>query len=341
VVPVALGAPSAASLLGRPVVVGPPIQPAAPPAASPTAAGTEIIWSIDGTLPGRVSRDDLESVGARMLELLAAFDKPARIEAEVGEGLMAMSRSGSKKVQIPSRVVNNHGDALHPRRLLNVAAHELTHPILRESLARRVPQAVALIENPPFVKEIQELLSSIDRPGVDVQAAMARLHLLGIEQKRVLWKGNLYKGYTELLADLVAVAALRDPRAIYKTMSSPKKSKVLYLIAERYRRFDRRFTKARIVRWRRDMKRYDALLNKGGTPDPYLLFAPARAWLWELLRGSIETQDPRLPLLLKALLEASAEETLRGFAELDAGGTPDPLALNESLLATFRARAGL
>lgn len=299
-----------------------------------------IAWRVEAPLLGGVTRGQLDDTAVKVLTLLREFDRPKVIGVEVsGEG-MALSISGSEKVSVAARVRNEQGEARHPRLVLNVLAHELTHPIMRESIHRRAPEATALLEKPEVAEKMQALMSRVGRDGEDTRALMAELRALSGELDRHLWKAHLLKGYDELMADLVAVIVSKDPRAVYRALASQRKNDPIYETSARHRRFDVAFTKARVEAWRRDMARLDRALGRGGKPDPYLAFAPARAWLWEHLRGKIETGNPALASDLKVLLEVMVSELRARTKEIDQAGSVDLLEVNRALVARFLGRTG-
>ena len=240
----------------------------------------------------------------------------------------------------------------HPSVNLNTLVHEYGHAIFEKNLANFSPiyrnLRDSLIEIAKEENRLNSDISTLNQhlrsekdtaEALDIQEHIAilrqELHQVEVLRETKMNHWNIRGAIHELFADIVAVTASKNPRALRETLENIeyRYQEHSSLIINLRDFADGRHHKNR-QRWNKDHAQI--VQNEG---DIYYAFLPARWEFWQIVKGRIDSPNFQKQVIEKAfnILERHLDSELKkSAADLRPSGFKNIEDLNNKIIEDFR-----
>ncbi|QLY24058.1 hypothetical protein [Bdellovibrio sp. KM01] len=308
----------------------------------------------------------LKSVDALLGDLAVPNGVHIKI-AEPGVGGL-YSRKTNDIIVMSSFLKYPSGKGNHPKYSTAILSHEYGHAIFDKNMRELSPSWNALeIESVTILersnKATKAYMDAIDTavrattPQEKAEAevvkskALEEMMAAGKRMSQLLKMRDVSSAYHELFADTVAVVRFQDPRIIFNALSGnalikdqlkyyqdPKtkeavkfSEKDLIRINIENRQFDKSWGEAHFQQWLKDIN--GTIANK--SLHPYLLLAPTRAALWDVIRNKVKNPHEQKHILTK-LVQVLRKHYEENFKDAEAAQNIDPVKFNQSLISEIQ-----
>jgi hypothetical protein len=273
--------------------------------------GPKISWEVWHKMSDGLTAADLKPTVREVSELLVDFGSldPMKVIIYKFPGIINNYDDSEKQFMISPQYFDPDGKMNNSVIARNVFSHELAHAYFAKKFDEHFPGQRKIFEKIDHPARFNEIINQeIRRGGSDLEQRISNLR--AARQKELL-KAELYMAYNEFHSDMVAVLITMDPDAmtafkLNKASDTPTEQK-LKEITNRYRSVALKFGAAEIKTWLEEMNFYNSnALNKDNLKmDRYLLFAPARSWLWAAFNKNANIDESNKRLFIAAVLNGS------------------------------------
>jgi hypothetical protein len=332
------------------------------------------VRTLDVSEKSQLTSEQYEALLKSVDALLGDLAVPHGVNIAIGEpGLGGHYSRESKDILVMSSFLKYpKGKGNHPKYSTAILSHEYGHAIFDKNMRDLSPSWKAFeFESETILEKFNKARAEfIDATMATAKAstpqetaaadlrrgkALDEMTKVGQRMSDLLKMRAVSSAYHELFADTVAVVRFQDPRIIYDALTGgaliksavdynkdpATKEKVrfsekdLLRINIENRQFDKSWGDAHMQQWLKDIN--GTIANKD--IHPYLLLAPARAALWDVIKNKVKNPQEQKQILTKmvSVIRRHYEEN---FKNMEDARSINPLQFNQSLIRDINEAFG-